>query len=331
MRTIHWLLLGSAVPLLGSCAKPDAAPTNAMQVVADATETPKDVAPKNPPAVPIRGRWELTRREPKGPQIDWTTVREQRPADKKILLNFAKDGSVVFVIEGEGFQPSAGYKLLDGQTLKLTDLSVTISLDPKEPKKPEPPAKKLRLKCKVTADELTLTDDKGATETYRRLPPVPASIKITNLPFCCGNCATSLQAQLEKVSGISGLEADVEGSSVVLKLSDEEDMDEVGQAMDRAGMRGDMALNGKPLMEFEPVGTAIGGAPAKPKNEIVIKGVHACCPGCKKRMAAVATGATISLEGDGPIKTLRIKGENLDERKIVTALWRAGYKVSDRQ
>jgi hypothetical protein len=35
-------------------------------------------------------------------------------------------------------------------------------------------------------------------------------------------------------------------------------------------------------------------------------------------------GANVALEGKGPIKTLRITGENLDERKILTALWHAG-------
>lgn len=151
---------------------------------------------------------------------------------------------------------------------------------------------------------------------------LPITLTVKSIGICCDKCSASVRAALKKVEGIDGIATDPENRTVTLKAKDVSVASAAWKALRDAGFGGKAAFQGKAPGTFEEVGPTLS---ASKYDEIVFKGVHACCPGCEKAIKNAIKEGEISFEGAGPQKTVRVKGKQLDFDSISTALWDAGY------
>jgi hypothetical protein len=311
MRPIHLFVVGIIAPMLASCGE-KAAPTPIAREDAKQSSGAGEKEPAKKPAELIRAKWKVVKDPSAAKALSWGKgfpyVKNWQETHHTLDLKT----SGRFFLQKDGAGPVATYEWTSDDTIVL------------EPKRWD-----RKLTVKISGDEMTLTDEDGGIAKFKRLPVVVGKIKITDLALCCDNCAEALKKEFAKESTVSDLVIDVKSRSVTLTVPDDDERDSFTDPVRRAGMHGFFDINGRRLGEFGPVGQVIGDAPPPPK-EIVLKGVHACCPGCRKAIEACAKDAKVTLEGDGPTKTVKITGDKLNENAIILALWKAGFRVSGR-
>lgn len=301
-------------------------------------EPVKDPAKAGKPEELFPGKWTLAAETPKEQRIQWPFLDPQPEGGVRIqtVRGFSTIGKspeetpLMLMIGAEvkrGDRPgffvgaTVDFKFLDNETLELKHQVNTIGIAP-------PPPTFMKLKVKVTADELTLSDDKGHTEKYTRIKPVAAKVKVTGLPICCGECEEAVKKAFASAKDISNITVDLKEKSVSFTIADGEDSHSVYKGLEKAGMDGKTEINGKPLGTFSSVGQFIGTPPPPPK-EITIKAVHACCGECQKLIADAVKGGKVTFEGDGPTKTVKITGDKLDRTAIQKALSEKGFRIGD--
>ncbi len=324
MRAVQLCLMGCLTLGLVACGnKPTGSPgPNASANPTGATNGPPA---SGKPKDMIIGKWQPAKDSDRARRIDWKAVATD--SSNGLIIKFGKDGECLHFAANAGpqaFAPALSYQFLDDDTIQLTMRMIGATIG-KVDDKVAPKENSLKLKVKVTGDELTLTDEKGNSEKYTRKPPVSANITIKELPLHCDKCVAELKKSLDQ-AGVSDLAIDLAKKTATLKIKDDENWHQVRDAVDRAGMHGTLEVNGKPMMEFQPVAFSIGGQP-KPTTEIVLPGVHVCCPGCQKAITDIAKDAKVSFEGEGPLKTVKITGEKLDSNMILLGLWKAGFRT----
>ncbi|MGE3808991.1 MAG: cation transporter [Gemmataceae bacterium] len=293
-----------------------------------ARENPSDARSKDPQALGkpeelILGQWTLA--EPADKSIDWSFLQSETPVKG---LRFKRDNGL-FVIEagrapgerrplvGPAFVSLPRYIVGDG----VVEIVPPVVVPPGERLEVEPAAPPTRtFSFCVSTDELVLTDDKGNSQRFQRVPA--ADVKISGLPLCCASCGNELEQVLVKVPGVSNVSVDHKAKTVSLKVNDSEEILPILQALTRAGMRGEVTVNGKPPV-LRGVFNGVAGFLGKPPNDITIKGVHACCTTCQENITGLFKGAQVTFVGDGPVKKLKISGEDLDVP--LKKLTEAGY------
>lgn len=336
MRELRFFLLGILVPVLTSCGSKPSGNSGSSESTSD---HPKAQAASKP-VDSIRGRWKAI--DGDLPILgdflrDIHNKKKKIDAGKSFTLLFKKEGELILIQEGADFYSALDYKSLDDNTMVVSQESIwaviggSVEDKTKETKKPGTSRREKKLKVKMDGDQLSLTDDLNNVEKYRRLPPAAATIKISELALYSDQCAGVLKEALAKVEGMTDLSIDWQKRTASLKIKNDLEEDAVLLAIPKVGMHGVIEVNGKRLFEFSPEKFIIGGTPpelitSRPKV-ITLNGIHACCPDCQKVIADQIKGAQVTFEGDGPTKTVKITGDNLDENRILVALWKAGFKV----
>ncbi|MGE3807209.1 MAG: heavy-metal-associated domain-containing protein [Gemmataceae bacterium] len=315
-RCVNYLLLAGLLALVG-CAKKDPPANNN--------------ANNNQPAAGseelIYGKWEAV--DDKG--IDWSVLGPHLPKSAKTMR--VRKGEIEFVLGDEGPGPAVNIDYADGMiTVKAPTFqvvgqalqTVTTGGPPPKPVEPPPPPKPLKLKVAVDADALTLTDEKGTAQKFKRAATVAGDVKVSGLPICCPGCGAELKKELAKVPGVSDINVDAKTKTATLKIKDADEARQIYNAVRQAGMRGAISANGKPvqIFAFDTVGGIIG-AGGQPPTEITVSGVHACCPTCQEEITKLLKGAKVSFAGEGPVKTLKISGD--DPVALLNELTKAGY------
>lgn len=316
MRSIR-VVLALLFPLLASCgAKPDAAPQ------AKPDTQPPAAAPAVAKPELIRAKWKVEKTPAGAKAINWGEGFDYKDwQDKFPILDLKRKDALAQISEKERWGPGAAYAWTDADTIEVKRTGPqTIGANA-----PKPKEYVRKFKVTIAGDKLTLTDEDGGAATFQRLAPVVGNVKITELAFCCDNCPEPLKAELAKAKGVSDVAVDVKNRTVTLKLADEDDWQVITHATAEAGMEGTLEVNGKRF--FSNVALTIGGAP-EPVKEIVFKKVHACCGGCKIAIQGCCPkGTTVTLEGDGPTKTLKLTGDALNQTEITSALSKAGFRA----
>jgi hypothetical protein len=60
-------------------------------------------------------------------------------------------------------------------------------------------------------------------------------------------------------------------------------------------------------------------------DTVTLKNVHVCCTGCEKAIVALFKDASVTFEGTGTIKRVKIAGKDLTLNGAVKALQAAGF------
>lgn len=280
------------------------------------------------------GKWQLVADDNVSKSIDWAFLGGA--PQKAEVLRITEDGQFRVQPDAEPPGPQSkgvgygNYEYHEG-TLSVEGprfqvVGTTLG-DPAE--KPNnvpapPPAKKL--KAVVKEGELVLSDDKGNVQKFKRIPSVAGSVKVKGLPVCCAGCSAELKKELAKSASISDVVVDVKDKSATLKIKDKDETGPVILALSRAGMRGEVIVDGQsPTGVFTRVGGVIGIVGAPPVTEIKLNHVHVCCAACEANLAKALPGLKLTFAGDGPLKRLTISGEKLDFAKVLNGLSDAGY------
>ncbi len=352
MRKITFCLLGFLFLVMASCGSTPTPPPGAK-------ENPKDTKAKAPTqasnkkdseaagakdpgqkekagdlAALFLGRWQRSEnRFPVLGVLFASEVAKELSAGKTLILTVHRKGHLTLTTENmpKGFAPSfpaffyANYRFLSHNALEIIQTPTKIEavlIDGKYVVKEEP-LKKKKIVIHILEDQLKIADDQGNVENYHRLPFLPAHIKITHLPLYSDSCTEILKKALAKVEGLSDLSIEYKGRTVTFKIKDENEKETVAAVIAQVGMCGATKINDEPW-GFKPGGVITGQPPSR---EIVLEGVHACCPECQKIISALLKGAKVTFEGDGPTKTVRIVGDLMDPDLIRQALGKAGFKV----
>jgi copper chaperone CopZ len=142
--------------------------------------------------------------------------------------------------------------------------------------------------------------------------------KATGLHICCKQCENVVKGILGKVEGVSDVDCDLKAKTVTFKLKDGKGAEKVLDALLKGGFYGQVEVGGK--------GIAAKAASGKDKaDEVTVKGVHACCPQCKKAIEKLFPDAKISLSGKGPQKDVTISGKDLMVSDVLEKLNKAGF------
>lgn len=312
MRTVRLILVGCCVLVLTACgSKPtDTTPASSTPPAAKAADASNTPAAK--PAELILGEWEMVSGD-KDKRIAWEYKKQAIAKGEKFELMVNKNGKFLLGTEGGGSIHE--FKFLGDDVLEV----ITGSIPPLPPKK---------LKVKVTKDELSLTDEKGMTDSYKRMIK-PVDVTIWGLPLYSDKCVEALKEALAKVDGVSVLSVDQKNRTASVKLRNRLVDGNLGSALQVAGFSGTKEKPGeKPSIKFKTVvGPSGDPVPALP-SELTITQVHACCPECQKVINGLVKNATVTYVGSGPVKTLKITGKDLKKYEILEKLDHAGFGFS---
>lgn len=178
-----------------------------------------------------------------------------------------------------------------------------------------------KMKVRIDGDVLTVSDEDGGEEQYRRQPVKSGAVAITALPLYGESCATTLRQVFTEVTGASEITIDRKTRSARLTLADLGDWDEISDAIYRAGMEAKVDESSTARSPMRTVGFL-----RKPK-QIRFGAVHACCPECRQAIVDRFPSEKVTFEGDGPTRDVVISGEELDDRAIGETLRKAGFRA----
>lgn len=333
MRKLSLYLLAFSCCFHASCAKkdePQGDATGKKTIVNAAEGAPTAEKPIVLPklgddaegAPCLFGTWQLAKDNDKAKRLAWPVLKDEVAANETLYLKLFKGGLMVM-----GTTPDRGV----GMTFKMSDNNrVEITFAIFRNGIPPLPPPTLSLKAKVVGDDLTLSDDMGNQESYKRLPAKPVAIKIENLPLYSEKCAATLKEAFTKVPSVSRLVIDSKERSASLICRDEDESSDINDAIRSVGMDGSNAtFNGKQSLRFWPSPETPGrNREAAMNKEIILDNVHACCAECQKVIAEQCKDAKVKFEGERPTRTLRISGDKLDAENILLRLRKAGFRVN---
>ncbi|MGE3807210.1 MAG: cation transporter [Gemmataceae bacterium] len=306
-RTLGAPFLGLII-LAAGCSRPATPPAKPAPVAVQQAPNPDEL---------IVGKWELVR-DPGDKQIDWAFIDDSLNG-KDVVMRIDGAGNLSLQPADAESGPETAYVFVD-ETLEIKP--------PEQPgpkQEPEVARKPQRLRAVVNAKELVLNDEKNRVLRFRRAAATPGDVKISGLPMCCNGCSIALKKELTKVPGLSDLKVDLKSKSATLKVNDTEQVTRLATAIRRAGMHGIIEVNGKPAgPTFNVLGTMQG------EDTLVLRGVHACCGGCEANFKAAlkdVKDVAIDFKGEGSVKTVTLKADKLDTKKVIEDLGKAGFHI----
>jgi len=145
-------------------------------------------------------------------------------------------------------------------------------------------------------------------------------VELKGTHLCCGNCVKSAKAVLDKVDGVSDADADKDTKTVTFTAKDEKAAAAGIKALTDAGFFGKATKDDKEYKIKTP--EVKKGTKA---DAVTVKGVHVCCDTCKDTIEKTLKDLTVTYEGKGAVKTVKIEGKDLDKADILEALRKAGF------
>lgn len=152
---------------------------------------------------------------------------------------------------------------------------------------------------------------------------LPTTATIKGIGICCGRCEQQVEKALSTAAGIGDVQCDVDKHTVTFKAKDGTAANAAWGKLLNAGFYGDFEQDDKSYDGFIAAGNALSGGGKY--DEIRFKGVHACCKGCEGAITEALKGTIVSFEGQGPQKTVIVKGKDLDTGAVKSKMMRAGY------
>jgi mercuric ion binding protein len=147
-------------------------------------------------------------------------------------------------------------------------------------------------------------------------------VEVKGVHLCCGSCTKAVGATLKTVDGVTDAKCDTKTKTVTFTTKDEKATTAAVTALFASGFFGTATDDGKEVkVETE---TPKKGEKA---DEVVIKGVHACCPACQGAIKKTLPEGTKAAFGDkeGAQVTVTLTGKDLDKADILEALHKAGF------
>jgi periplasmic mercuric ion binding protein len=136
--------------------------------------------------------------------------------------------------------------------------------------------------------------------------------------ICCGNCVKAVGAILAKVDGISAVKCSAKEKTVTFMAKDNAATQKALEAMVAGGFAGTAKFGDATLTQ------ATSKLEGK-ANEVVVKGVHACCGQCHKAIKGLFPDAKVTFAGTGPQRDVTIVGTDLSLAAVQQALNDKGF------
>jgi copper chaperone CopZ len=148
-------------------------------------------------------------------------------------------------------------------------------------------------------------------------------VEVKGPHLCCKQCVNVANKLLANVAGVSDVSADVKTKTITFKARDEAAAKAGVKAIFDGGFYGAATQAGKQV-------SVVSVTPAKgtKAEAVTVNDVHVCCGACQKAINKLFPDATISYDGSGPQRTVRIIGKDLDAGAVVEALRQAGFNGS---
>jgi copper chaperone CopZ len=148
-----------------------------------------------------------------------------------------------------------------------------------------------------------------------------AKMEVKGIHICCKDCASAITDALGNVKGLSDLSCDQKNQAVTFSVKDFNGAVDAFVALVKAGFAGQCFYEGKP---FSPMISATAKGDAK-TDTVTLKNVHVCCEGCQKAIMVLFKEATVTFEGTGALRRVKVAGKDLTINGVVKTLQTAGF------
>jgi copper chaperone CopZ len=136
--------------------------------------------------------------------------------------------------------------------------------------------------------------------------------------ICCPMCVKSVEGILGKVEGVAKVECSVPNKTVTFTAKDKATAEKALDAMIAGGFSGTCKFGDatitRPAAKVEGKG-----------DEVVVKGVHACCRQCTNAITGLFPDAKVGFGGTGVQRDVTITGKDLDFAVVMKALIDKGF------
>lgn len=178
---------------------------------------------------------------------------------------------------------------------------------------------------------LALKKIEGLGPLVEALRPPPGKAKVVRLSLYSEKCVETLKKALEKVEGLADLAIDLKTRTATFTLSDRVATADAFDALDRAGFTSFMDVDPSVrIMRFNNVGMVLGGGERPKEKEVVLKRVHVCCKECEEVITKLFKDAKVTFDGEGPTKTVKIEGKDLDANAVQQTMQQAGFNFETK-
>jgi periplasmic mercuric ion binding protein len=162
----------------------------------------------------------------------------------------------------------------------------------------------------------------GLTATLMSAGFAAASdVEVKGPHICCGSCVKAVGKLLANVDGVTGVKADIETKTVSFTASSSSAAKAGIKALVDGGFYGKATEDGKEIKIEAP------GATGK-ADSVTVKNVHGCCGMCHKAIKGLFSNAKVTIQGEGPQRTVLIEGTNIDRGGVLEALRKKGFNGS---
>jgi copper chaperone CopZ len=139
-------------------------------------------------------------------------------------------------------------------------------------------------------------------------------VTVDGVHLCCGACVTAVNEALTGVEGVTEVAVDKDTATVKFAAANEDAVKAGIQALAKAGFGGAAKHDGKDLKYPK------GYKEDAKSNEVTIRGIHNCCPGCAKAIEGALKGVTGVESVKCEKKTCTVTGKDLSYSALITAL-----------
>jgi copper chaperone CopZ len=150
-------------------------------------------------------------------------------------------------------------------------------------------------------------------------PAFAGDVEVKGVHLCCPACVGAVQRVLKKVDGVSEVKVARADKMVTFTTKDDKTAVAALKALYDAGFYGTATHDEKAITA--KVTTPKAGEKG---DEITVKNVHLCCKACKRGATNALKDYTVEFPEDTK-GTLKVTGKNLDKKKVIEALRKAGF------
>lgn len=136
--------------------------------------------------------------------------------------------------------------------------------------------------------------------------------------ICCKNCVKAVEGILAKVDGVSDAKCSIKDKTVTFMAKDKAAAANALDAMIKGGFMGTAKFGDDAITR---TATKVEGK----ADEVVVKGVHACCGMCQTAIKGLFPDAKVTIAGTGPQKDVTIVGTDLSFDAVQQALNGKGF------
>jgi hypothetical protein len=137
--------------------------------------------------------------------------------------------------------------------------------------------------------------------------------------LCCAQCDKSVREILGGVKGVSEVKVDRKAADKITFTADSEaTANDAFTALVKGGFACEVTAGTKKLAAPKTAVNVKG-------DEITVAGAHVCCGACVKAVKALFKDADVTVNGQGTIRDIVVKGKNLDGQTVLDTLQRGGF------